>query len=70
MTLKFLVDEALCSAHGQCYAAAPELFHADAEGFNKGAGEGWIEVPPGMEEAARLGESLCPETAIRVIEEG
>jgi len=69
MTLKFFVDEALCTAHGQCYAAAPELFKADAEGFNKDAGQGWIEVPTEMEEAARLGESLCPETAIRVIEE-
>lgn len=69
MTLKMFVDEALCAAHGQCYVVAPELFQADEEGFCAQAGQGLIDIPEGLEDAARLGESTCPETAIRVIDE-
>lgn len=69
MTLKVLVDEALCNANGQCYALAPELFQADDEGFCAQAGQGLIEVPAGMEDKAREAEGSCPEAAIRVVDE-
>ena len=69
MRLKVLVDEALCSANGQCYAVASELFQADDQGFCAQAGQGLIDVPEGLEGQARLAESVCPEAAIRVLEE-
>jgi ferredoxin len=69
MTLKMLVDEALCAANGQCYAVAPELFQADAQGFCAQAGKGLLDVPEGLEDQARLGGSVCPEGAIRVIDD-
>jgi ferredoxin len=66
---KYFVDEALCQAHGQCYALAPELFSADEDGYNKDAGKGWVEIPPERLAEARAAEDVCPETAIRVIED-
>lgn len=65
-----LVDEALCTANGQCYAVAPELFQPDDEGYCAQAGHGLIDVPDGLEEKAREAESKCPEAAIRVVDEG
>jgi ferredoxin len=65
---KYFVDEALCQAHGQCFAVAPELFDADDEGYNSDAGKGWVEIPPELLEQAKLAESVCPETAIRVLD--
>lgn len=69
MTLKVLVDEALCNANGQCYALAPELFQADDEGYCAQAREGLIEVPAELEDKARAAEGSCPEAAIRVVDE-
>ena len=69
MTLKVLVDEALCSANGQCYAVAPELFQADDQGFCAQAGQGLVDVPAGLEAQARRAESACPEAAIRIVED-
>ena len=68
-TMRYMVDEALCSAHGQCFAAAPQLFSPDDDGFNSDAGNGWIQVAPESEAAARRGAEACPESAIRVIED-
>jgi len=39
---RLYVDEALCSAHGQCFAVAPSLFEPDDDGFNRAAGAGWV----------------------------
>jgi len=44
--------------------SAPELFHLREED-----GQAYVlseEVPPGMEDAARLGAASCPERAITV----
>jgi len=66
---KFFVDEALCQGHGDCFRAAPKLFTPDEDGFNSDSGKGWVELPPERLAEARAAEDVCPETAIRVIED-
>lgn len=63
--MRYRVDEALCCGHGQCFAVAPELFTADADGFNVPVGVA-VDVPPGLDRAARDGASACPEQAIQI----
>lgn len=65
--MKYVVDSALCCAHGQCYAIAPEVYEATEDGYNAEAGK-TVEVPPDHEEAAREGAAACPESAILVME--
>jgi ferredoxin len=65
--MKYVVDPALCCAHGQCYALAPDVFTAADDGYNAEAGN-TVEVPAGQEEAAREGAMACPESAILVLE--
>jgi len=55
-----------CVGHGQCYAAAPELWEPDDEGYSKPKIEG--DVPPELEAKARLSANTCPEYAITIIE--
>jgi ferredoxin len=66
MAVKLIVDRSACTGHGRCYELAPEVFEADDEGYSvvKRA-----EVPPALEEPARLAERSCPERAIRVVPE-
>ena len=66
---KYMVDEALCQAHGKCYAIAQSVFGPDSDGYEKDAGKGWVDIPPERLDEARAAENACPETAIRVIEE-
>lgn len=66
---KYMVDEALCQAHGKCYAIASKVFGPDADGYEEHSGKGWVEIPPDRLEEARAAEDACPETAIRVIED-
>jgi len=66
--MKLAIDGKLCSGHGRCYTLAPKVFDSDAEGYNA-AVETQIEVPPGEEEAARVGVRMCPERAITIVEE-
>ncbi|QTJ70504.1 ferredoxin (plasmid) [Rhodococcus sp. ZPP] len=63
--MKYVVDEALCSGQGRCYAVAPEVFGEDDDGYNKDIGRA-VEVPPGLEQAVEDGVGVCPEQAIRV----
>lgn len=53
-----------CQGHNRCYALAPELFDVDDLGYATEIGDG--EVPPGMEDAARLAVANCPENAIEL----
>jgi ferredoxin len=64
---RLYVDEALCSAHGQCFIAAPSLFEPDDDGFNKAAGAGWVGLADDQVALALTAERACPEAAIRVI---
>lgn len=66
--MKFLIDQNLCSGHGRCYTLSPELVHADDDGFPQRQGEE-IEVPAGLEDAARKLVANCPEGAISLIGE-
>ena len=61
--MKIRVDPEVCVGHGRCYELAPELFGEDERGHCRLLHE---EVPRELEARARLGESNCPERAIRI----
>jgi ferredoxin len=63
--MRIKVDANACTGHGRCYVLAPEVYSADAEGFNAAIG-GVIDVPEGLEEAAIFGLESCPEAALTV----
>ena len=61
--MKVRVDDAVCTGHGRCYALAPDVFEPDDYGhcvivLPDG------EVPPELEDQARVGQANCPELAI------
>ena len=58
------VDQERCEGHGRCYATAPEVFVADDIGNGHEIGDG--QVPPELEQKARLGAANCPERAITI----
>lgn len=60
--MKVQIDSTLCQGHNRCLDLAPDLFEDDELGYAHIVGDG--EVPPGMERAAELAESNCPEMAI------
>lgn len=63
--LRAICDKSICQGHGRCEAMAPEVYVLDDNGYLAGAE---IEVPPGLEDAARLGAASCPEEAITIVE--
>jgi ferredoxin len=63
--MKVRVDSDLCAGHGRCYALSPAVFDADDRGHSLVLNE---DVPPELEEQARVGEQNCPEHAITVEE--
>jgi len=63
--MRVRVDAHLCSGQGRCYVVSPKLFTADDEGYCAERGSDW-EVPPGLEDAARLAMESCPEGAINL----
>lgn len=62
--MKLEADNGLCEAHGQCAMVDDELFALNDDGF-VALGDG-VDVPPGKEQAARLGVDACPVQALRV----
>lgn len=66
--MKVKIDGELCTGHGRCFAVARRVYKLDDNGYNVQRGQ-VIEIPPGLEVAARLGVDRCPERAIAVIEE-
>jgi ferredoxin len=58
------VDQDRCQGHSRCYALAPELVDVDDLGQAHELNGG--EVPPGLEERARLAAANCPEFAIEI----
>lgn len=62
--MRIRLDNEKCQGHGRCYALAPELFESDEEGYSVLKVTG--EVPPDLEEKARLAADNCPEFAIEV----
>jgi ferredoxin len=63
--MRLEIDTEVCTGHGRCYTRAPQLIEADDEGFPVLL---LAEVPDGLEEAARLAASSCPEGAITLAE--
>lgn len=63
--MRIVVDHARCVGHALCELRAPRVFKLDDEGYNRMQP---FEVPPGLEEEARLGVLNCPESAIRIEE--
>jgi len=59
------VDRARCQGHARCWAEAPDLYPLDDDGYSAVDD---VEVPVGMEDAARRGAAGCPERAIILIE--
>ncbi len=65
--MRIKVHPGLCNGWGECHRWGREVFPLDEEGFCEMR---LLQVPPEMEEQARLGANACPEQAITVIEEG
>ncbi len=61
------VDAEKCQGHNRCYVLAPELFDVDDLGFASVLNDG--EVPPQLEEKARMAVANCPEFAISIEEQ-
>jgi ferredoxin len=61
--MRVRVDRARCVGHGRCYVLAPGVFADDERGHCVVRSP---EVPPPLEDQARLGEENCPEAAISV----
>jgi ferredoxin len=64
--MKIRIDRSGCVGNARCWAAAPELFPLDDDGYIATDG---FEVPPGQEERARRGARACPERVIVVEDE-
>jgi ferredoxin len=64
--MKVQVDLELCVGHGRCYMLAPEVFDEDDRGHCLLRFE---NVPPELEDRARMGETNCPEGAIELSED-
>ena len=62
--MKIKAHPGLCMGHGNCRRFAPSVYQLDEEGY---LDLHRMEVPPGLEDAAVLGASVCPEGAITVI---
>jgi ferredoxin len=63
--MRVRVDDAACTGHGRCYALAPDVYEPDDAGHCRLLVE---DVPPALEDQARLGEANCPERAISLEE--
>lgn len=66
--MKVKIDGGLCTGHGRCWVVAPTFYTLDDSGYNACRGQ-TVEVPVGLEAAARLGAEKCPERAITIIED-
>jgi ferredoxin len=61
------VDAEKCQGHNRCYSLAPELFDVDDLGFASEKNNG--DVPPQLEDKARMAVANCPEFAISIEEQ-
>ena len=66
--MKVKINGDLCTGHGRCAVVAPQFYKLDDNGYNAERGK-TVDVPAGLEAAARLGRQKCPERAITIIEE-
>jgi ferredoxin len=61
--MRVVIDTGLCSGHGRCYTLAPEVFDSDEGGYGVVRS---AELPPDLEDKARIGVDNCPERAITI----
>ena len=64
--MKVICDIELCQGHGRCEAMAPDIFNLNENGYLE---QEVIQVPPGLEEQARLGAESCPEEILTIVED-
>jgi ferredoxin len=64
--MKICVDLERCVGHGRCYMLAPEVFDEDDRGHCLLR---LADVPPELEDRARMGVANCPESAIEIDED-
>jgi ferredoxin len=64
--MKLAWNQDRCVGQGLCYAKAPELWDSDDEGYAALKITG--DLPPELEDLARLSVKSCPEAAITIIE--
>jgi len=64
--MRINLDSEACQGHGRCYALASKLFDADDEGYAILLETG--DVPPDLQDLARLAADNCPEFAITLSE--
>lgn len=60
------IDADVCTGHGRCFDAAPELVEPDDEGLGRVT---VADVPDALSETARRAERSCPERAITFTED-
>lgn len=64
--MKIRVDRSICAGHAMCALKGPNVYTLDEDGFCNADG---ITVPEVFEQEARRGAAVCPEQAIRIIED-
>jgi len=67
MSIRIVADRSRCTSAGNCARVAPELFDQDED-------DGMVilleaEPPASLVDAAREAETLCPASAILVVED-
>jgi ferredoxin len=60
--MKIKVETEKCQGHNRCFVVAMELFELDDYGYAHELNDG--NVPPELEEKAKLAIANCPEHAI------
>jgi ferredoxin len=60
--VKVAIDSDKCMGHGMCYALAPNVYTDDDHGYGHVIGDG--NVGDDEADAARVGATNCPESAI------
>ena len=65
--MKLTIDRQTCMGHGLCYYTAPDLVTDDDRGFGQVVGDGY--VADSQLDLAAQAESLCPERAVRLLDD-
>jgi ferredoxin len=65
--MRIFIDQERCEGHGQCAAAAPEVFAFDDDGLTVVLTD---PVDPTAEDAARAAARRCPVAALHIEGQG
>ncbi len=64
--MRIVIDAALCTGHGLCYAVAPALVAPDDRGYGVVVAP---ELDAGSLERSRRAVSSCPERAVSIVDD-